>query len=184
MHKASKKSVWAALTLSIVLSISFSSDQISPRLKEKIDAAIHSTYGITDFELKRIAVQSEWDKRTPAALGGENLFEIFRAKQLHGYLYLGEAPSKKRKFDYVILFTPNFTVKKTKVLIYREDFGQQIGSQRWLKQFIGFTLVDHPSYGENIDAISGATISASSMTRAIGDVLTSLRILKEKELIP
>jgi len=68
-------------------------------------------------------------------------------------------------------------------LIYREEHGKQIGSQRWLKQFIGLSSTDNPSYGENIDAISGATISASSMTMAVGNVLKSIQILKQKKLV-
>ena len=45
------------------------------------------------------------------------------------------------------------------------------------------TPEDTPTYGEDIDAISGATISASSMTKAVGDVLESIRILKEKKAV-
>lgn len=37
--------------------------------------------------------------------------------------------------------------------------GQQIGSQRWLKQFIGKTKNDNLEIGKDISGISGATIS-------------------------
>ena len=89
----------------------------------------------------------------------------------------------KRVFDFIVLFDSKFTIKKTKVLIYREDYGQQIGSQRWLKQFIGLVPEDTPIYGEDIDAIAGATISASNMTREIGHVLRSMAFLKKKKVI-
>ncbi|MEX0275177.1 MAG: FMN-binding protein, partial [Flavobacteriaceae bacterium] len=100
-----------------------------------------------------------------------------------GFAYLGQAPSKKNTFDYVVFLEPDLRIKKSKILIYREDHGRQIGSQRWLKQFIGRKPGDTLIYGETVDAISGATISASSMTRAVQDVLTSLKILRDKKIL-
>ena len=82
------------------------------------------------------------------------------------------------------MFNTDLSIKKSKVLIYRENYGRQIGSQRWLKQFIGLTPNDELTYGKNIDAIAGATISASSMTRATDEVLQSIKTLKEQNIIP
>ena len=60
---------------------------------------------------------------------------------------------------------------KTKILVYREDYGGEIGSKRWLKQFIGKTPNDELRYQQNIVAIYRATISVSSMTSAVNDLL-------------
>ena len=95
-----------------------------------------------------------------------------------GYIYVGVAPSLKKTFDYVVLLNPDLSVKKSKILIYREDHGRQVGSQRWLKQFIGRKSGEKLVYGEDIDGISGATVSAKSMTLAVSNVLESLQILK------
>ncbi|WP_282159616.1 FMN-binding protein [Ulvibacterium marinum] len=168
----------------VLLCFSFSELQISPRLQKKIDAAIYSTYGIETFQLKRIAIRSDLKDTIPLTLNGDSLFKIIQDTDLVGYLYLGEAPSMKRMFDYIVMFNPDLIIKKSKVLIYREDYGQQIGSQRWLKQFIGLSPTDVPLYAENIDAISGATISASNMTKAVANVLKSVAILEEKKLLP
>lgn len=183
MPKGSNIFLCSAVTMVTLLFFSFSITQISPRLQKKIDAAIISTFEVEHFELEHIPITSAINEATPVELGSTNLFKINSNNQLIGYLYLGEAPSMKRKFDYTILFNTDLTIKKSKVLIYREDYGQQIGSQRWLKQFIGLSEKDKPTYGENIDAVSGATISASSMTNAVADVLHSISILKEKKLI-
>ncbi|WP_422081843.1 FMN-binding protein [Ulvibacterium sp.] len=153
-------------------------------MQKKIDAAIHSTYGIETFELKRIAIAPDLQDTVPLLMNDDSLFEIVQDTDLVGYLYLGEAPSMKQKFDYIVMFDLDLVIKKSKVLIYREDYGQQIGSQRWLKQFIGLSATDVPLYAENIDAISGATISASNMTKAVANVLKSIAILEEKQLLP
>ena len=46
-----------------------------------------------------------------------------------------------------------------------------------------FILVGTIIYGQDIDAISGATISASSMTKAVANVLISVRLLKKKQIL-
>ena len=169
--------------VSATLLFSFSKGEINPRLKQKIDSAILSAYEVEHSALKSVTISADINNQTLADFGENNLFEIFSDTNRIGFLYLGEAPSMKRKFDYIIMFNTDFTIKKSKVLIYREEHGKQIGSQRWLKQFIGLSSGDNLTYGENIDAISGATISASSMTKAIGNVLKSIEILRKKEVL-
>ena len=162
--------------LAVLLFSSFVWVQFPPRLQKKIDAAIKSTYKIEVYTLESISVSEELDKATKAKFKGDHLFKLLQQDTLVvGYIYVGQAPSMKKVFDYIILFNTDLSIKKSKVLIYREDYGLQIGSQRWLKQFIGLTIEDNVIYGENIDAIAGATISASSMTRATNAVLQSLR---------
>lgn len=165
------------------LLLSNSSGEINQKLQKKIDAAILSSFEVTQSSLEKIEISKNIDNETPAILAENSLFKIHSNTKLIGYLYLGEAPSMKRKFDYIVMFNPDLTIKKSKVLIYREEHGKQIGSQRWLKQFIGLSAADNPIYGENIDAISGATISASSMTKAVANVLSSIQLLKEKQIL-
>jgi len=74
-------------------------------------------------------------------------------------------------------------VTKSKVLIYREEYGGEIGSKRWLKQFIGKTKDDSVQHGIDIIAISGATISTQSMTKAMNELLESIKILHQKETL-
>ena len=75
-------------------------------------------------------------------------------------------------------------IKASKILAYREDYGGEIGSKRWLRQLIGKTSDDELIYGDNIAAISGATISVRSMTNAINNLLLSIKSLQEKEILP
>nr|WP_299387996.1 FMN-binding protein [Allomuricauda sp.] len=148
--------------------LAFTSDKISPRLQQKLESAVQTTFEVDDFDMYAIR----------ADLGDDHLFKIQLQEEHLGYAYLGKAPSMKDVFDYVVLFNPDLSVKKTKVLIYRENHGRQIGSQRWLKQFIGKTSESSLEYGTDIDAISGATISAKSMTKAVNGVLEKMKLLQ------
>tara|TARA_Y100000815_G_C13346850_1_gene502415 strand:- start:5428 stop:5943 length:516 start_codon:yes stop_codon:yes gene_type:complete len=169
-----------------VLLVSFSPGStavIPDKIKDKIDRAVTETYAVADFELQHITVPATVAASTPVTSSGENFFSLKAKEKTIGYLYLGEAPSKKNIFDYIVLFEPDWSVKKAKILIYREDYGRQVGSQRWLKQFIGLTPKDDITYGEQVDAIAGATISAKSMTTAVAKVLKTVGLLKEKGVL-
>ncbi|PZD79481.1 FMN-binding protein [Mesonia sp. K7] len=152
-------------------------------LEEKFHNAIKTTFNVEKFEVKEIVASAEVNKKLPAKTGDKNLYQIFSEEKSIGYGYLGQAPSMKNVFDYVVLFDNDFVIKKSKVLIYRENYGQQIGTQRWLKQFIGMTPTSEVKYGENVVAISGATISASSMARAVNDVLKTVKILQTENIL-
>ena len=52
-------------------------------------------------------------------------------------------------------------------MVYREDYGGEIGSKRWLSQFISKNRDSILGYEEEITKISGATISVKSMTASI-----------------
>src|SRR5690606_12736250 len=174
-----KFSIWTALFLGAVLLSSFGNWEQDTKLQEKVDSAILQAFEIEGYtqvpiELDALVQNTGTSKARSCKVMGDTI--------LLGYAYVGEAPSMKRIFDYIVLFNPDLTIKKAKVLIYREDHGRQIGSQRWLQQFIGMNVNDTPNYGENIDAISGATISAKSMTKAVGRVLVNFKKYKEQEI--
>ncbi|GEM_PF-677285 len=72
-------------------------------------------------------------------------------------------------FDYVVFFDKDVSVLKMNVVDYPGDYGYEICGKNWLKQFIGYR--GKPlQYKADIDGISGATISANSITSDIQDV--------------
>lgn len=168
---------WTALFLGAVLLSSYGNWEQDPKLQEKVDSAILQAFGVEAYS--QIPIELDAIDQS-AGTSKARSFKVMGDNVLLGYAYVGEAPSMKRVFDYIVLFNPDLSIKKAKVLIYREDHGRQIGSQRWLQQFIGMNVHDTPNYGENIDAISGATISAKSMTKAVGKVLINFKKYKEQ----
>lgn len=156
---------------------------IPKKLEKKVDKVITSYFESEEFSKKLIKVDASLDAEIPADFT-DNLFAIEDARGLLGYAYIGNAPSKTATFDYLMLFDTDFIVIKSKVLIYREEYGGEIGSRRWLKQFIGTSSESETlTPTKNISAISGATISVRSMTNAVNDVLQSIGILKERKVI-
>lgn len=149
-------------------------------ISKKVNKEISSVFEVTNFSTEMITVSDALNATLPTKIKEDNLYKIENNTTTIGYFYVGKAPSKTDQFDYLVMFDRELNVVKTKVLIYREDYGNEIGSKRWLKQFIGKTSSDKLQYGQNIDAISGATISANSMTFAMSNLLKTVTILKEQ----
>lgn len=84
-------------------------------------------------------------------------------------------------FDYVVFFDTDLKILKSIVVDYPGDYGYEICSKNWLKQFNGYTG-EELQYGGDIDAISGATISGNSFTSDIQNVYLYLgRLLADDE---
>ncbi|MFN2260457.1 MAG: FMN-binding protein [Psychroflexus sp.] len=164
------------LTLSLGSSVV---QDIPSRLKAKLDAAVSSTYDVESFELQEIS-KANLEFEADPKYDQLHIYKILEAENLLGYAYLSEANSKKDVFDYVVFYHTDFSIKKSKILIYREKYGRQVGSQRWLKKFNGKTNESNLEYGEDIAAVSGATITATAMTDAIKKSLKHMSVLKSK----
>lgn len=167
----------------VVLSLLLVGFTIPEKLEKKVDKVISNYFESEAFSKELLIIDSSIAEELPAEFA-ENLFAIKVENALMGYVYIGNAPSKTATFDYLILFDKDFIVMKSKVLIYREEYGGEIGSKRWLKQFIGTSSASETLIPtKNISAISGATISVRSMTNAVNDVLKSIGILQERKAI-
>ena len=157
---------------------------IPEKIEKKAAKEIVKFYEIKNFSKEFISISEEMNSKTFSEFGNENLFKITSNEILLGYGYIGNAPSKTADFDYLILFDSEFIITKSKVLIYREEYGGEIGSKRWLKQFIGESINSSELiYGDTVVPISGATISVRSMTKAINDLLKSIDVLHKLKLI-
>ena len=140
----------------------------------RADKEIKKVFSVENYQLDRAINQNYEDFLT------KRLLSINSDDQKIGYAYLGTAPSQTKYFDYVVLFDKDLVIRSIKILVYREDYGGEIGSKRWLNQFIGKTFFDKFIYRKNVAAISGATISVNSMTDAVNDILVYLKDLKNQ----
>ncbi len=169
--------------LILIFSIFLMSFGLPKNIQKKVDKEIKSAFDLEVFETGVIEIPEEVSSELSSTFSEDNFFQIKSNDSLMGYAYVGKAPSKTDEFDFLVLFDSEFIIKKSKVLIYREDYGGEIGSKRWLKQFIGKSESDALIHGKDIIAISGATISTMSMTKAINDLLKSIKMLHEKEVL-
>ena len=169
--------------LTLLITASMLSFGLPKNIQKKVNKTIKSTFKVEMFELNPIHIKTEIITTLPSTFNNKGLYKIISEDTFLGYAYIAKAPSRDDNFDYLVLFDKNLVIIKSKILIYREDYGEEIGSKRWLKQLIGKNENDILVYGDNIAAISGATISVRSMTMAINKLLEAIKILHHKNII-
>jgi hypothetical protein len=111
-----------------------------------------------------------------------NVFEILSGCDLLGYAIINRVNSCRAGgcnidndeeaisfefFDYFIITDNNFHILKVNVYNYQATHGHEVMSKGWLGQFIGFSGQEKLVYGKDIEAISGATVSAIAINEDI-----------------
>jgi len=163
------------LLLSFNFSFAVTNKTIPKNLEIKLDKVLKEHYKAT-FAQKEIMQFSDDVHKNVQFNHKDDI--IFKLKDTNsntiGFAYVGKARSKIAMFDYVVIFDKNIIISQVKVLIYRESQGGEIGSKRFLQQFFGFEKNKEIIYKKDIAGISGATMSAVSITSSINNVLKTM----------
>lgn len=167
------------MLLVLVAAMLLTASGLPGNLEKKVHRELAKVLGEISYTLEAVAVPESLNASLPVRLTDANFFRINQNGQTAGYVFLGEAPSKTAQFDFLVILDARGKITHSAVLIYREEYGGEIGSRRWLRQFEGLGGTDRVTVGENIDGISGATISVVSMTRAMDDFLAALGLLQQ-----
>jgi Na+-translocating ferredoxin:NAD+ oxidoreductase RnfG subunit len=91
---------------------------------------------------------------------------------------VSRAKGRSETFDYAVIFDGNLSTRQVKVLDYRSPHGEAITGRSWLKQFANKTIDYLFEYHKNVDSMSGATISATSIIEDINLVKKNMVVLK------
>ena len=86
-----------------------------------------------------------------------------------GIVVLTTARGRYDHFDYMMIYNNNLQLELIKILVYRSQYGSEISGKRWLRQFYQ-QKDDQFKYGNDIQAISGATFSAMSLTKNVNRI--------------
>lgn len=167
---------------SFLFFIQFSVFAQANKLQLRLENSTKIVYHSDDIHVQAIDL-NQIPEEIKKTLKKDQVYKILDNTEFKGYAYVGFAPSKEREFDYLLIFNPDLTIKTGKILIYRETFGREIDSPRWLKQFEGMSPSSTVTFGENIDGISGATISARSMTYAVQRALQNMGKLNDNNAL-
>ena len=99
-----------------------------------------------------------------------------------GYLLSTRAKGRYDYFDYIVAYAPDLSVLGLTVLVYRSAHGAAICQKGWLGQFEGYAG-EELTLGKEIDAVAGATISATSMVKDMKRTHQLMIRLKEEGII-
>jgi len=156
---------------------------IPKNIEKKVQKELENTFQLTEYSLNPMMVSESINEELPKKINSNNFFKITKDNDHLGYMFLDKALAKTAYFDYLVIFDTDLKVIHSKILVYREEYGGEIGSKRWLKQFLGKTGGDRVDHESNIDGIAGATISVRSMTNEMDVLLQTIALLQKNNVL-
>ena len=100
--------------------------------------------------------------------------------EVQRYAILDNVLGKIRPITFLVLLDTKGVIIKTAVIRYREDYGGAVQNKYWLKQFWQKSALSGFVFKKDIDNISGATISAKSLTKGFQKIILLFPFLKEE----
>ncbi|MGB3049958.1 MAG: FMN-binding protein [Polyangiales bacterium] len=99
---------------------------------------------------------------------GEYIFYVAHSGgEVDGYALFDREIGQHEYIDFATFFDGEGRVTRVEVVAYREPYGEGIRSKRFRKQFVGKEAASGFRPGHDIDVISGATLSARAMAKAV-----------------
>lgn len=129
-------------------------DKVMSTIWQENQAEVSGLYGISS-ELGDIGIAGHLELLRAVSAGDT------------AYIYVSQARSKVDDFDFLVVYSSELKIQTVKVLQYRENYGGEISSKRFLRQFLGLSGSSEMKYGKDINGISGATISVRAITAGI-----------------
>jgi len=90
-------------------------------------------------------------------------FRATTGTAVDGFAAVGRAMGRSHPFGYAVRLSATGEVERVVITDYRSPGGRQVLEERFRRQFVGKSARDRLRVGEDVDAISGATISSRSI---------------------
>lgn len=91
-----------------------------------------------------------------------------------GYAVVADARGKDQPITVLVATDAARSVLAVEILAYREAYGGDVRRESWRRQFVGLGPGAPMRWGREIRNISGATISARSVTRTVSTTVATL----------
>ena len=128
-----------------------------------------ASFTLTEEQQKQIAKESDVRVRDANV-------RAFKAKK-GGWLFFDHVVGKHEFIDYAVALNPDGSVKGVELLVYRETYGKQVYDPKWRAQFKGKTVNASLKLNDDIQNISGATLSSNNITRGVRRLLHTWKII-------
>lgn len=102
-------------------------------------------------------------------------FTAHRGEQVLGYAVVLEEIGKHRPITSIVGVRPDGKVQDVAVMVYREAYGGEVGSRRFLEQYPGRDASD--PLVTKIRNVAGATLSVAALNRTVTKALAAIDAL-------
>ena len=100
-----------------------------------------------------------------------------RGDAIVGYAFVDDVIGKTEPITYMVTISPDATVKRLDLLVFRETHGYEIERGSWRDGFRGLRLDDGLRVGREIDKITGATMSCRAVTNGVRRLLAVVEVV-------
>ena len=167
----------------VVLSVALFSFDLPKSGVKKMDKALAKLWPEQIISKDLVKISASEKEKLSFELDDKTIYKVSNSSKSDSYVYLSKGFGKMNEFDYMVVFNKDLSILKVKVLVYREEQGGEIGSNRWLKQFSGKKDPKKMKFGHDIQNISGATMSARSITEDVKKVIKRMSELRQKGIV-
>ncbi|MGR3910808.1 FMN-binding protein [Burkholderia sp. SR8] len=157
-----------ATTVGVMPTVVFGADYLSVAQAQKVMFPDATTFVarpviLTDEQRKALSEQAG-TRVNPAQW---NVFAAKSGDTLLGYVITDAVIGKFQLINYAVAFGTDGTIRDMEILSYREEHGGEVRTRAWRKQFEGKTGAAPLQLGEDIQGISGATMSCTHVTEGV-----------------
>ncbi|MDH7605195.1 MAG: FMN-binding protein [Melioribacter sp.] len=107
------------------------------------------------------------------------LWKIFDDGKLIGIAMLDNVLGKSLPITFIVIFDSEGRILTAEIVKYRESYGNAVQEKSWLNQFNGKDVNHQFKVGKDVSSISGATISANSVTTGIKKLSILFSLIKD-----
>ncbi len=175
----------ASLWVGISLALLFPRTGISAVVYQTEEEALKKMLPDADhFDTREIALTADQQLKAEQIAGksfNDSHFRVnigMKGERLIGYTFPIEVVGKERPITLLIGVTPDGAILSVEVLIYRESKGSEVRYPRFMAQFLGKKKDDPLRMGEDIQSISGATLSSRGVTYGVRKALALFEVVK------
>lgn len=145
------------------LTVAQAQTTLFPGAKRFVDA----TLKLNEAQRERIkalaGVRQRWEE--------QKVWRVEREDGLMGWLLIDQVIGKHEFITYATAISPEGRVLGVEILTYLETHGAQIRDASWRKSFLGKTLADKFKLDEDVQNISGATLSCRNVLDGVKRLL-------------
>ncbi len=171
--------------LFIILSFGFVSS-LEAKVFMKRDEALSTAFpDAAEIEKNEIFLSSDQSKAIESLARAKNeskLYIIYEAKngeKTLGYAIIDTHSLRTKTETVMFVINPDGTLKQTEVLAFFEPQDYQAGGN-WMELFEGKNSDDSLKVGKDIPNITGATITANSLSQATRRILAVFKVASEQ----
>ena len=134
-----------------------------------VDQAKKMMFGTTDMQHRPIILTQAIQEKMRQVSSVSHSFEsnrIWKAPN-GGWFIVDEVVGKHEMITYALGINHDGSIKQVEILEYRESYGFEVANPNWRQQFVGKKVNSPLKLNQDIENISGATLSSKHLTDGV-----------------